>query len=193
MAGPVTRFDVLAGDQRQQGDSVSLSVGQHQAVVDDDPAATRSVTEQPLTGSGYDLMAVSNAYGPPFDQAQSASQLTTLFAMLFSGVAAVAPRGAEKFTWNTADRTLESAWSDTTVSCPNGIPSMSTATAMAYCWGARGSSRTLEAIDWHIGASVFRRDIGPGSDNNSAYAGTEIGAFGAVVTGTLGGATAVRR
>ena len=93
-----------------------------------DPEATRSVTEQSLTGSGYDLMAVSNAYGPPFDRATSDSQLTTLFARLFSGVAAVAPHGAQKFSWNPATNTLESAWSNTTVSCPNGIPSMSTAT-----------------------------------------------------------------
>jgi len=150
-----------------------------------DPAATRSVTEQSLTGSGYDLMAVSNAYGPPFDQTNPLSAV----ANVFSGIAGVAPHGAEKFSWDPATDQLSAVWANRTVSCPNGIPSMSTATGMAYCWGARDSWWTLEGIDWQTGASVFRFYIGPGSNDNSSYAGTEIGAFGAV--GTLGGVTAL--
>ena len=170
----------LVGHDRRFAADVPIAFG--------DPLATRSVTEQSLTGSGFDLMAVSNAYGPPFDQAGTSA----LFTVLFSGAAGVAPRGAEKFTWDPVDDTLQSAWSNTTVSCPNGIPSMSTATGLAYCWGARDSAWTLEALDWQTGATVFHRDIGVGSADNSAYAGTEIGAFGTIVSGTLGGVTALR-
>ena len=153
-----------------------------------DPTATRSVTEQSLTGRGYDVMAVSNAYGPPFDQTTAFSQL----AVVLSGTASVAPHGAEKFRWDPVANELTSAWANTTVSCPNGIPSMSSATGLAYCWGARDDVWTLEALDWRTGATVFHQPVGVGSTDNSAYAGTEVGAFGAVVSGTLGGVTAVR-
>jgi len=157
------------------------------AITFGDPTATRSVTEQSLTVRGFDAMAVSNAYGPPFDRAGGPGQL----AVLFSGTPGVAPRGAEKFRWDPATNTLTTAWVNRTVSCPNGIPSMSTATGVAYCWGSRDGAWTLEALDWQTGASVFRRFLGPGSEDNSAYAGTEVGGFGSVVSGTLGGVTSV--
>jgi len=152
-----------------------------------DPAATRSVTEQSFTGRGYDVMAVSNAYGAPFDQTTPFSQL----AVAWSGAAGVAPHGAEKFSWDPDANVLTSAWANTTVSCPNGIPSMSSATGMAYCWGARDGVWALEGLDWRTGASVLHQPVSSNSADNSAYAGTEIGAFGAVATGTLGGVTAL--
>ena len=170
----------LAGHDRRFAADTPITFG--------DPTATRSVTEQSLTGRGYDVMAVSNAYGPPFDQTTAFSQL----AVALSGTASVAPHGAEKFSWDPVANELTSAWANTTVSCPNGIPSMSSATGLAYCWGARDDVWTLEALDWRTGATVFHQPVGVGSTDNSAYAGTEVGAFGAVVSGTLGGVTAVR-
>ncbi len=148
-----------------------------------DPSATRSVTEQSLTGRGHDVMAVSNAYGPPFD-----TQGGNL-AVFSSNLPSVAPHGAEKFHWDPVTRTLESQWANTTVSCPNGIPSMSAATGYAYCWGARNGYWTFEGMDWQTGASVFRKVLLQASTDNSAYAATEIGPFGSIMSGTLGGAT----
>ena len=170
----------LAGHDRRFAADAPITFG--------NPTATRSVTEQSFTGRGYDVMAVSNAYGPPFDMATPFGTAT----VLFSGLPAVAPHGAEKFTWDPDTDRLTTAWANTTVSCPNGIPSMSTATGTAYCWGSRDDRWTLEALDWRTGATVFHAVVGAGSVDNSAYAGTEIGAFGAVVSGTLGGVTAVR-
>jgi hypothetical protein len=179
--GPIPAdFAGLPGRDRRFAADVPITFG--------DPAATRSVTEQSFTGRGYDLMAVSNAYGPPFDQTTSLSQA----AVLLSGASGVAPHGAEKFSWDPDTNTLTSSWANRTVSCPNGIPSMSSATGLAYCWGARDDVWTLEAMDWRTGASVFHTVVGSGSIDNSAYAGTEIGAFGAAVSGTLGGVSAVR-
>jgi len=179
--GPIPAdFAGLPGRDRRFAADVPITFG--------DPVATRSVTEQSFTGRGYDLMAVSNAYGPPFDQTTSLSQA----AVLLSGASGVAPHGAEKFSWDPDTNTLTSSWANRTVSCPNGIPSMSSATGLAYCWGARDDVWTLEAMDWRTGASVFHTVVGSGSIDNSAYAGTEIGAFGAAVSGTLGGVSAVR-
>ena len=179
--GPIpTDFTPLPGRDPRLAASVPITFG--------DPAATRSVTEQSFTARGWGVMAVNNAYGPPFDQATSSGTL----AVLFSGVPAVAPHGAQKFVWDPATNTLSSSWANTTVSCPNGIPAMSAASGLAYCWGARDGSWTLEAIDWMTGSTVFRRVLSGEVVDNSAYAGTEVGAFGTVVSGTLGGLTAVR-
>ena len=106
-----------------------------------DPTATRSATEQSLTGRDYDVMAVSNAYGAPYDTQGGK------LAVFNSGNPDIAPHGAEKFRWDPATRTIASVWTNTTVSCPNGIPSMSTATGYAYCWGARNGFWGLEGLD----------------------------------------------
>ena len=105
------------------------------------------------------------------------------------------PFGAEKFSWDPVSNTLRRAWVNKTVSCPNGIPGMSAATGLAYCWGARNGWWTFEAIDWQTGASGCSRAAGYELYDNSAYAGMEIGPFGSAATGTLGGANviAVRR
>ncbi len=165
----------LPGEDRRLAGKAPITFG--------DPAATRSVTEQSLTGRAYDVMAVSNAYGPPFDT--DGGKL----AVFASGNPGVQPRGAEKFRWDPATRTLTSAWANPTISCPNGIPSMSAATGYAYCWGARGGIWTLEGLDWNTGAAVFNIPLTAASGDNSAYAATEIGPFGSVLSGTLGGAT----
>ncbi len=152
-----------------------------------DPQATRSVTEQSLTGRGYDVMAVNNAYGFPFNISSGFSQL----AVFFSGNVGIQPFGAEKFSWDPASNTLKRAWVNKTVSCPNGIPGMSAATGLAYCWGARNGWWTFEAIDWKTGASAFSRAASYEAYDNSVYAGMEIGPFGSAAQGTLGGANIV--
>ena len=148
-----------------------------------DPAATRSITEQSLTVRGYDTMAVSNTYGPPFDES-APNQLVVVRA---SGDPGVQPYGAELFRWDPESDTLTSRWANAEVSCPNGIPSMSAATGLAYCYGARDGSWVLEGIDWATGASAFSFVLGEGEPWNSAYAATEIGPGGSIASGTIGG------
>ncbi len=167
----------LPGEDRRLAGDAPITFG--------DPDATRSITEQSLTGRAHDVMTVSNAYGPPFDVAGDK------LAVFNSGNPSIAPHGAEKFRWDPATRTLDSVWVNQTVSCPNGIPSMSTATGYAYCWGARNGFWTLEGMDWHTGASVFRIPLTQSSSDNSAYAATEVGPFGSIVSGTLGGAAGI--
>ena len=148
-----------------------------------DPAATRSITEQSPVIRGYDTMVVSNAYGPPFDQPGD----NPVQAIISSSDPAVAPHGAELFRWDPERDELTSVWSNPQVSCPNGIPSMSAATGLAYCYGARDGHWTLEALRWDTGDSVFAQALSSGTPWNSFYAATEIGPSGTIVSGTFGG------
>ena len=117
--------------------------------------------------------------------------LDRLFILL-TGVPGVAPHGVEKFTWDPQTRTFESTWVNADVSCPNGIPTMSAATGLAYCIGQRFGIWTLEAMDWDTGESAFHRFLGAEPKYNSAYAATEIGAHGDILTGTIFGAVRIR-
>ncbi|MCA9771047.1 MAG: hypothetical protein KC466_01485 [Myxococcales bacterium] len=147
-----------------------------------DPAATRSITEQSITVRGYDAMVVSNTYRNwPFS-----GGLFGLLVTFFSGNPLYQPFGVEKFQWDPVTRTLATAWANPDLSCPNGIPSMSAATGLAYCYGARGGQWTVEGIDWATGAEVFHVFTGSTSFN-SLYAATEIGPGGSIASGTVGG------
>jgi len=150
-----------------------------------DEEATRTATEQSITVRGYDAMVVSNSYGAPFDRPSGISWL----APFFSGLPAIQPHGVEKFSWDPETSTFPSAWANSVLSCPNGIPSMSAASGLAYCWGARGGIWALEGIDWGDGTSVFTRFLTGAVRFNSFYAATEVGPYGTVASGTLSGAT----
>ena len=153
-----------------------------------DPNATRSVTDQSFVGRGYDVMTVSNTYGFPFNITTPFSQL----AVLFSGQPGIQPFGVQKFRWDPRTDTLVSAWANRSVSRPNGIPAMSAATNLAYCWGSRWGWWSLEALDWDTGASVFSVSAMNEAYDNSAYAGMQVGHGGTAVTGTLGGLNTIR-
>ena len=157
-----------------------------------DPQAKRSTTEQSLTVRGNEIVAVSNLYGKltplmkrlAFRLLKRDAGHATIYR---SNQPQVAPYGVQKFVWSPATRKLSSAWANPTISCPNGIPTMSESTGMLYCIGQRESHWTLEAIDWRTGESVFHRKLSRGSRNNSFYAATEIGINGSILTGTFGG------
>ncbi|MCB1154852.1 hypothetical protein KDL45_14450, partial [bacterium] len=82
-------------------------------------------------------------------------------------------------------RTLEQAWVNADVSCPNAIPTMSEGSGLFYCIGQRDAEWTLEAIDWETGASAFHHLLGPDIKYNSYYAGTQVGPHDNIVTGTF--------
>ena len=144
-----------------------------------DPNATSSVSEQSVLVYGYGAVVVNNDYGT--DESGMGA--------VISGAAAL---GVEKFVWDPETRKLESVWANPEIPCPNGIPSMSAATGLAYCIGKRGSDWTLEGIDWETGASVFSQVTGSTNAYNSAYAAAEIGPDRNVISGTLQGIVNVR-
>jgi len=150
--------------------------------------STRSISEQSVLVSGYGAMVVNNDYTwdtgdwPIFGDK---------WTVALSGLELNQPFGMEKFQWNTETNSIESSWANQ-VSCPNGIPTMSRVTNLAYCIGARDNTWTLEGVDWDTGESVFHKKTGFGPAYNSLYAATQIGDSGDIVTGTLAGMVRVQ-
>jgi len=139
-----------------------------------------SVTEQSLLVRGYGALAVNNDYGKLPD-------LPGPVEVGLTNLPGYAPKGVEKFVWDPAQRKLVSAWANAEVSCPNGIPTMSTATGFAYCVGQRNGAWTFEALDWDTGASAFAIALGVRPEVNSAYGAAEIGPDGMLYSGALRG------
>lgn len=96
------------------------------------------------------------------------------------------PFGVQKLEWNPETRTLGSAWVNTTVSSPNGVPWVSLGSDRVYFIGARDNQWTLEAVDWTTGVSDFYYTIG-GSQFNSLYSGPVINEDGSVMYGSSWG------
>ena len=139
------------------------------------PDAQSSVSEQSVLVMGNGAAVVNNDYGG----------LTGMEPV----IAGVAPPGIERFGWDEEAKTLSSTWAIRDISCPNGIPTASSATGLMYCIGKRDSTWTLEAIDWLTGEPSFQVMLGSENQRyNSNYAATEIGPNGSILTGTLTGA-----
>jgi hypothetical protein len=154
--------------------------------------ASRSTTEQSLVVRGYGIAVVSNRYGSfgPLAQWYIRRRLgedlhaATIYK---SNEPHIAPRGIEKLVWDPARRTLNTAWVNRTVSCPNGIPVMSDSSGLLYFIGQRDAQWTLEALDWQTGRSTFHRRLSSQPRYNSFFAGMLIGPGGSIFSGTYGG------
>lgn len=152
------------------------------------PAIARSVSEQSVLVSGYGAVVVNNDYGVTQQSSQPlmANFLNGLVVLL-SNTPRYAPYGVEKFAWNPVTRKVDVAWVNTSISCPNGIPTMSTATQMFYCVGQRKGVWNIEGLDWNTGASVFYKPLSTLPIHNSFYASTQIGPWGDIWSGTTTG------
>lgn len=152
------------------------------------PAIERSMSEQSVLVSGYGAVVVNNDYGVTrqSDSPVLANLLNGL-VVLFSNTQRFAPYGVQKFEWNPQSRQLVVAWVNQEISCPNGIPTMSTASNLFYCIGQRNGVWNLEAIDWTTGVSAFYRPMSALPIHNSFYASTQIGPWGDIWTGTTTG------
>jgi len=143
-----------------------------------DPMAATSLSEQSVLVMGDGAVVVNNDYG----------EHTSGFLPIIDGVA---PLGIEKFVWDPEANVLATAWVVDDISCPNGIPTASSATGQMYCVGKRGDTWTVEAIDWETGVPSFHVETGVGSEYNSVYAATEVGPDRAIWTGTMVGSPGV--
>lgn len=155
-----------------------------------DPLRTLSASEQSVMVRGYGAVVVSNDYGSDIAQSNNPliSNLINGWVVFFSNTPKYAPYGVHKFEWNPDTRTLDTAWVNPDISCPNGIPTMSEASNLFYCIGQRNSVWNLEALDWDTGDSVFYRPMSRWFWHNSFYAGTQVGPFGDIWSGTVTGA-----
>ena len=149
-----------------------------------DPGAVQSLSEQSVCVRGYGALVVNNQMKISID--------SNLLSILLSNIPSIAPYGAEKFVWNPQARELRTAWVNREISLPNGIPAMSAATNLIYDVGQRSGTWTMEALDWETGRSVFHVPTGEKLRYNSAYAATEIGLGGSLVSGTLYGMIRLR-
>lgn len=152
------------------------------------PAIERSMSEQSVLVSGYGAVVVNNDYG--LEKQSSNPLLANLLnglVVFFSNTHKYAPYGVEKFIWNPATRAVDVAWVNNDISCPNGIPTMSTASNLFYCIGQRKGVWNVEGLNWDTGASVFYRPMTALPIHNSFYASTQIGPWGDIWTGTTTG------
>jgi hypothetical protein len=184
-----------------------------------DPDAVTSLSEQSIAVRGYGTLHVNNALDYDFPDNLPPITLNVL-AALRGGDPAAAPQGAERIDWNPKQRRCSSVWANSKVSIPNGIPSISQRSDLAYgirqrdgVWGAAGLSWkdgrsrffapageqgcSEEALDFlqEIGALVILQptlDELPNSCQNSNYAATEIGPGKTIWTGTFLGLTVYR-
>lgn len=155
-----------------------------------DPERPFSASEQSVMVRGYGAVVVSNDYGSDIAQSSNPliSQLINAWVVFFSNTPKYAPYGVHKFEWNPATQTLETAWINPDISCPNGIPTMSEASNLFYCIGQRDQVWNLEALDWDTGESAFYRPMSKWFWHNSFYASTQVGPFGGIWSGTVTGA-----
>jgi hypothetical protein len=184
-----------------------------------DRRAQFSLSEQSVTVRGYATFHVDNLLNYDLSGVPP-GPLRNALAALRGGDPKAAPHGAERIDWSQRKRRCFSVWANRRVSIPNGIPSMSSDSGLAYGIGQRNGRWGVEALSWHTGRSRFFAraephvcsdtvlgylETGgvrsvfepvltelPQSCENSTYAATEIGPRGAIWTGTFLGLTIYR-
>ncbi|MDH3625293.1 MAG: hypothetical protein OES69_17880 [Myxococcales bacterium] len=176
------------------------------------PEATESCSEQSVAVRGYSAVVVNDLLRDPTinDSSMSLALAQNLVSALEGGIPEKAPFGFERIDWDPQSQTCASIWANTTVSVPNGIPSISEASGLVYGIGQRDGQWGLEGLDLDTGESVLWAPAGPGtcdpaltrivgllpgvsevleqvpnSCENSIYSATTVGPDSTVYTGTL--------
>jgi len=146
----------------------------------------QSTSEQSVVVNDNKATVVNNWYGnvscPEFLY-KIAPIFMEEMCPIFKGIA---PLGVRQFEIDSETDTVTSTWLNNEVSCPNGIPTMSSTSNIFYCIGKREDiGWTLEALDWNSGESLFHVDLGFGWEYNSNYAAAEIGPNREIISGTM--------
>ncbi len=152
-----------------------------------DPNATTSASEQSVLTSGYMSIIVNNTLKNEALLATLPAQQRQIIAALLGEDPINAPYGLERIDWDAKTRTCRSVWANRTVSIPNSVPTLSTASGLVYGDGQRLGIWGLEGVDIATGKSTLRVDALPGPQSNSLYAATEVGPDGAIWQGVGGG------
>ena len=151
---------------------------------------TKSISEQSVMVRGHSAMVVDNEYSWDTSQLGEDPQWG-MVTVLFSNLKFNAPIGVEKFSWKPDSREVVSDWSNQE-SCPNGIPTMSEASNLAYCWGQIGGKWTILGFDWNTGETKVEAPMGYLPKYNSTYAATQVVANRQIVGGTVSGVVRVQ-
>ncbi len=183
-----------------------------------DPEAGQSLSEQSVLVRGYGMVLVNNLLQ---DEPGLLKRLPNAAGVTLAALAGndpdQAPYGLERLDWDPVTRTCQPVWVNTTVSIPNGVPTMSEATGLIYAIGQREGVWGLEAVDFSTGLAQFFvpsrqkrcsmslfeqiNRVGmrfvvfpimatyPAACENTLFAATEIGPDQTIYTGTLLGVT----
>lgn len=181
-----------------------------------DPLATETLSEQSVAVRGYAAIVVNDLLQDESVFDGFPDIIRNAKSALEGGNPLQAPFGIERFDWNSDTRSCALVWSNSAISIPNGIPTMSDATDLFYGMGQRNGVWGVEGVDFETGASEFfapastltcpqealdainpllvpfiqdQLDAMPGSCENSFYAATEVGPSGSIITGTFMGAS----
>ncbi len=146
-------------------------------------------TEQSAVVGGYGVFVVNNT--PRNRPAELPERAAGLLIGHLGSNPSFQPLGVEKFLWDPEAQRLASAWTNTKVSSPNGVPFVSLGSSRVYFIGARNNEWTLEALDWATGESDFFYTIGD-QRFNSLYSGPVINEDGSVMYGTSWGRAKIR-
>lgn len=152
-----------------------------------DPDATRTTSEQSVLTNGYTSVIVNNSLRDESVLDAVPAQLRPAVAAELGGDPNQAPYGMERIDWDPRTRTCEVRWTNSEVSIPNAIPTLSTESGLVYGQGQRGGTWGLEGVDLRTGEQVLWVPSGPTPASNSFYAATEVGPDGDVWQGTSGG------
>jgi hypothetical protein len=131
-----------------------------------DPSATAAMSEQSIGVRGYGAIVVNDLLTNPtiVDPATpQAGVAQNLISALEGGIPAKAPVGIERVDWDPVTQTCSTVWANSTVSIPNGIPSISEESRLVYGIGQRGGQFGVEALDLDTGASVLWAPGGSGA------------------------------
>lgn len=119
-----------------------------------DPSASETLSEQSVNVRGYSAVLVNDLLQDESVFDGQVPIIRNLLSALEGGNPAQAPYGAERIDWDPVTRTCNTVWTNTTVSLPNGIPSMSEATGLFYALGQRNGVWGIEGLDFATGASL---------------------------------------
>jgi hypothetical protein len=153
-----------------------------------DPNATESISEQSVLVRGYASVVVNNAKRLDDLFAQAPTEARP-FSELVAQLPANAQPGLERIDWDPKTRTCKSVWANRRVTIPNGVPGMSSETGLVYGIGVRNGTWGLEGIDFDTGRDKLWAPGGATPEENSFFAGTEVGPDGSIWTGTFQGIT----
>lgn len=155
-------------------------------------SATESLSEQSVLVRGYASVIVNNLMKLNSLLSLLPGQMQP-FTQLLSGLSINRPSGMQRIDWDPISRTCKNIWVNSTISIPNGIPTMSAESGQVFGIGSRTvnglDTWTLEAVDFATGKSSFSIPSTAYPTDNSFYAGTTIGPDNSVWTGTFGGMT----
>ncbi len=96
---------------------------------------------------GYGVAVINGSYPEPFPHPGPPNQFT-------AGVTRRAPRGVQKFTWNTTTKTFQNAWVNMEVDNTDiMVPVVSAATNLIYCATKIDKNYAYVGLDWSTGVT----------------------------------------